>query len=598
MKKLLTFFLFSILILMFFTGCGKVKPTITCDIEPSLKKVQLELADENKIIFSAMGKEIHRSIEGLKLDDESPKVYYISHLLEDNFSISFSYTLGSEMGESQSNRRNIFTSVRVGDHKMDKYINTAEKSVYNPEMQKYSQITSGMVIPLEDDELVLRKNLWLLTDVAYKKALTQYSKKKSRKKTEVERKEDEGIYDFTKEEKKDLISKTLTLEIDKEKVQKMIKELSEVMREYNFLDSSSIDFNCKVSNKYFYDSEGRKIQFGLQYCTLHCQLETKAPDGMNLNNDLVITAENPDEFPPIDELKNMIKHKCKILKELRTAKIIEPFSGPVMIKSPASGVFFHEVLGHRLEAHRVRSVKEAETLRNKVGEVIINEHLTIFDDPTIKYFNKQYLLGYYPADDEGIISMRANLIEKGVLKGFLMSRLPIKGFDKSNAHGRGSLTFLKYRGQIVPRQGNLVIVPDKAYSEEDLLKLLEKEIKKQKKEFGLIVESTTGGFTVTNRFDLQHFMVKPVVVYKYYPGGKKELVRGTEFGGTPLISFEKIIGFGDDFKVFNGFCGAESGYVPVSSIAPTIIISELEIQKSSRSVKKPKILPSPIKKNK
>ncbi|MCK4667475.1 hypothetical protein KAU33_12035 [Candidatus Dependentiae bacterium] len=599
MKKITNIFICILLLSLFLlSSCGKPKPTIVMDVDKQFKKAPLEEGEENKSIFLAMETELKRTMKDLKSDDpNAPKIYYISYLIEDTETQSLIYGISSKLEEYHLTQRKIFVDLRVGDHKFDNFVHPAERDYYDPEIAKFRNIASGLAYPKDNNELGLRRSLWLLTDISYKKALIEYTKKKSRKATEIERKEDADLSDFTKEDVKSLILKTKGEEFNKEFWENYLKEGTLILKEFDFLLEAAVSLSFNHYDRYFYDSEGRKIQFGWDIYSLGFVAGTKADDGMNLTNGVMLHGHSQKDFPTLDEFKKKIREKCEMLNKMRKAPIIEPYSGPVLIEAGAAGVFFHEVLGHRLESQRIRSVKEAETLKDKIGEKIIDENINIFDDPTLNYFNDIPLIGSYPVDEEGIISQRVSLIESGVLKGFLMFRYPIKGFDKSNGHGRADISTLSSGyGTLVARQGNLIIVPKKAYSDEDIMKSFEMEIKKQKKEYGIIVKSTTGGYTITSRFDLQHFVQSPVEIYKYYPGGKRELVRGAEFGGTPLISMEKISAFGSKLEVFNGYCGAESGYVPVSAVAPTILINELEIQKSSRSVRTPPILPSPFKK--
>jgi hypothetical protein len=110
-----------------------------------------------------------------------------------------------------------------------------------------------------------------------------------------------------------------------------------------------------------------------------------------------------------------------------------------------------------------------------------------------------------------------------------------------------------------------------------------------------LFEDISGGFTQTGRRGPQTFKVIPIVVYRVYVDGKPdELVRGADIVGTPLTCFEKIIATGDDVGVFNGSCGAESGWVPVSAVSPSILVSTIEIEKRQRAQSRPPILPSPL----
>jgi predicted Zn-dependent protease len=200
------------------------------------------------------------------------------------------------------------------------------------------------------------------------------------------------------------------------------------------------------------------------------------------------------------------------------------------------------------------------------------------------------LNGWYEYDDEGVAGKPVKAVENGVLKSFLMSRSPIDGFDHSNGHGRRQPGL-----EVVSRQSNLLVTSTKSVSDQRLRQMLVEEIKRQNKPYGLYFEDIQGGFTTTQRSGLQAFKVIPVIVYKVYADGRPdELIRGADIVGTPLASFAKILATSDKTDVFNGYCGAESGSVPVSAVSPAILISEMEIEKKDQSQDLLPLLPSPL----
>jgi len=260
-----------------------------------------------------------------------------------------------------------------------------------------------------------------------------------------------------------------------------------------------------------------------------------------------------------------------------------------MLSGRAAAVFFHEVFGHRAEGHRQKDITEGQTFARKVGEAIMAEFISVYDDPTVQRVGSTELLGNYRFDDEGVAAQRVTLVDGGVLKGFLMSRSPLVGFPGSNGHGRRQL------GNVpVSRQGNLIIQSSKTVSNAKLREMLIEEIRRQGRPFGLLIDDLEGGFTFTGRGLPQAFQMLPLVVYRVYADGRPdELVRGVDIAGTPLIALTKIVATGNTPEVFNGYCGAESGFVPVSAVAPAILISEIEVQKKETSTDKPPILPPP-----
>ncbi|MGD0547493.1 MAG: metallopeptidase TldD-related protein, partial [Terracidiphilus sp.] len=250
---------------------------------------------------------------------------------------------------------------------------------------------------------------------------------------------------------------------------------------------------------------------------------------------------------------------------------------------------FHEVLGHRLEGQRQRGDEEGQTFTKEVGKEVLPTFLSVADDPTVPKFGATWLSGSYEYDDEGEKAQHVDLIQDGVLKTFLMSRLPIAHFANSNGHGRAQ------SGKVpTGRQGNLIVTSTKMEPEAELRKQLIEEAKKQNKPYGLYFEDISSGFTITQRILPQAFSVIPLVVWRVYTDGRPdELVRGVSIVGTPLAAMKSILATGDTYEVFNGECGAESGTIPVSAVAPAMLMQDLETQKEKQGTARPPILAIP-----
>jgi predicted Zn-dependent protease len=224
----------------------------------------------------------------------------------------------------------------------------------------------------------------------------------------------------------------------------------------------------------------------------------------------------------------------------------------------------------------------------KVGKRILPPFLTVVDNPLLKNYNETDLAGHYLFDDEGQKSQKVVLIDQGVLKSFLLSRTPVSGFSRSNGHARSDGTKLP-----MSRMGNILVQSDERLSPDALKQSLIDEVKRQKKPYGLFVKKILSGETQTEAANFQVFKGKPIYIYKVYPDGREELVRGVEFVGTPLSMISKVIATGRDDRVINGFCGAESGFIPVTSVTPSVLLSEVELQAASQTRLRPPILTPP-----
>ena len=310
---------------------------------------------------------------------------------------------------------------------------------------------------------------------------------------------------------------------------------------------------------------------------------------MDLFRDQTFEAETIDGLPSQKELEATARELGKSLAALRAAPLTEPFNGPAILSGRAAAVFFHEVLGHRLEGQRQRGDEEGQTFTKELNKPVLPDFLSVSDDPTRAKFGKTWLSGTYDFDDEGQKARRVDLIQDGILKTFLMSRLPIASFANSNGHGRGE-TGRMPNG----RQGNLIVTSKHSVPDAELRRLLIEEAKKQNKPYGLYFEDISSGFAVTTRNSPQAFQVIPLVVYRVYTDGRPdELVRGVALVGTPLAAMKRIAVTGDTPEVFNGICGAESGSVPVSAVAPAMLLTEMETQRQPSGTERPPILPAP-----
>jgi predicted Zn-dependent protease len=319
------------------------------------------------------------------------------------------------------------------------------------------------------------------------------------------------------------------------------------------------------------------------------EANTRAEDGMDLVRVETFESSKPDALPTEQEVAAKEEKMAADLKALREAPLAEPFDGPALLSGRAAAVFFHEVLGHRLEGHRQRGETEGQTFTKKVNQPVLPNFLSVYDDPTLSNMNGVALAGSYSHDDEGVPSQRVPLIQDGILKNFLMSRMPITNFAKSNGHGRHQAGYMP-----TGRQGNLIVQSSNTVKDSEMRGKLIEEIKKAGKPYGLYFEDVQGGFTLTTRELPQAFQVLPVIVWRIYADGRPDqLVRGVDIVGTPLASLNRILLTGDKTEVFNGVCGAESGSVPVSASAPAMLFSEMEVQKRVASRERPPILPAP-----
>jgi TldD protein len=540
------------------------------------------LASQESVVIKSMEKELNRCFEKLSSVQPHP-LYYLGYEITEIEETRLSSSLGTIIEDKKKNLRYLDVDARVGNNQLD---NTHE---IRGEIDYLSLIPREVQISVEDNEAAIRQRLWLETEKRFKEAQDRYTKVLTNKAVKVE--EEDLSDDFSLEEPQIYVEEPAKIEFDPAPWKAKLRKFSQVFKEYPEILNSTVFLGVKCLNRYIVNSEGTRIQTGDRYVRLHLSCQGKADDGMELRRSENFDADDPEKLPKDEEVLEAIHKMVNELLALKEAPLVEPYAGPAILVNRASGVFFHEIFGHRIEGHRQKSEREGQTFAKKVGAKILPEFISVYDDATKKEYNGTFLRGYYKYDDEGIKSQKVTVVEDGVLKNFLMSRSPVEGFLKSNGHGRR-----EYGRQVVARQGNLIVESQKTVSYDRLKEMLIDECKEQGKPYGLIFEDIAGGFTTTQRTGPQTFKVIPLLVYRVYSDGRPdEVVRGVDIVGTPLASFTKIIATGDDYDVFNGTCGAESGWVPVSAVSPSILVSEIEVEKKMKGQEKPPILPPPHK---
>jgi TldD protein len=252
-------------------------------------------------------------------------------------------------------------------------------------------------------------------------------------------------------------------------------------------------------------------------------------------------------------------------------------------------VFFYFFFGHRIEGARLKKETDGQTFKKKVGEIVLPKDFSVIFDPNITTYRGIPLNGSYKYDDEGVKGEKVIIVDRGVLKNFLMTRTPINDFPKSNGHARAQAGL-----QPVSRQSNLIVETEKPYTDAQLKEMLIEEAKKQDKEYGYYFARVAGGFAMIGRFLPNSFNVTPLEVYRVFVDGRPdELVRGVDLVGTPLAMFSQVEAAGDTPGNFAGMCGAESGSVPAGCCSPALFVKQIEMQKKDKSQNRPPILERP-----
>ena len=524
-----------------------------------------------------MAQELNRNFIALK-EKADPAPYFLSYEITQIEYRSVAATLGSLTADGGGTSRALDVSVRVGSPQLDNYRRTPGDR---------GQVTSGALISVDDNPNSIRRRLWLETDRAYRTAAERLIRITTNSQVKVAAQDDSG--DFSAEKRAIFEEDVAPLEFDRGEWVARVRRLSNRFRNYPNVLTSEVAVSAQTDTRYFVNTEGTRIRRGRGYARVTISASAKAADGTDLNTFETFEAVDAAGLPDDKAILAAIDRVATDVTNLLRAPEAEPFVGPAIFSGRAAGVFFHEIFGHRVEGHRQKDESEGQTFTRSVGTNVLPDFLTVVFDPTRRQVGGIDLNGWYEYDDEGVKAQKVTAVDHGVLKTFLMSRSPIKGFAQSNGHGRRQPGL-----EVVSRQSNLIVESSKAVPNAQLREMLIAEVKRQNKPYGLYFRDITGGFTTTARSGLQAFKVIPVIVYRVYPDGRPdELVRGADIVGTPLASFAKILATGNKPEVFNGYCGAESGSVPVSAVSPAILVSEIEIEKKAKSNSRPPLLPPP-----
>ena len=536
-------------------------------------------------LLGLLKEELAQQMKELKGEEFPP--YHMNYRVIDVTSSVVSASFGALMNSQQYRSRTLVPQIRLGDEKLDNF----RFNQMGAAMSRY-QGPSVARLPLdeENNEDAVRQAIWDEVNNRYKFAVDMYQKTKAESSVNVEEEDKAPYFSEAKVEKyyeAPLPAEKMTIDMDQWAAR--MKEISAVFKNQPGIMKGDAIMIYTVERRYFVNNEGTEVVQNLPYARIMVFGETKADDGMELPLNLSYFAYDPADLPANDKIIADAKEMVKTLEALRVAPVVDPYTGPALLSGPASGVFFHEIFGHRIEGQRMKSENDGQTFKKMVGQLVLPADMHVYDDPTLRKYAGEALNGFYKYDDQGVKAERVDVVVNGKLNDFLMTRTPIDGHPRTNGHARASDGF-----DPVSRQSNLVIETSNPKTPEELRQLLIEEVKKQGKEYGYFFKEVTSGFTFTGKGATNSFNVTPLEVYKVFADGRPDqLVRGVDLIGTPLSMFSNIIYAGNDVRVFTGMCGAESGSIPVTAISPTILVNKVETQRKAKSQDILPILPAP-----
>ena len=508
--------------------------------------------------------------------------YYVALAAEDQRVVVLSATAGALSVSDSRVGRTLDVDVRVGSPQLDSTHPLRGMSALREDGRSLVQVPFGV-----GDDFSLRHAIWQTLDARFREAAERIVVLRANQAVKVE--EETLAPDF---EQRTGVQDRRAVEphpLDIPAWERTLVRASLVLDASPMIHASQASMRLVRQRTTLVDTEGTRLTHGGNWGTVDLSASATAPDGDVIDVRKVITWRDPAHVPVEGVVLESAQALVDRLGRMLAAPWGEPFSGPVILRGKASAVFFHEVMGHRVEGHRQKRDDEGKTFLEYIGRPILPPFLDVVDDPTLERLAGTDLFGHYAYDDEGVAAQRVPLVEKGIFKGFLMGRSPLPAFPTSNGHGRRSSG-----NAPTSRMGNTLIQARSSVPYAELRRMLIEEIKAQKLPYGMIVDDIEGGFTMTGRYMPNAFNVRATTTWRVYPDGRPDqLVRGLDLVGTPLVAFSSVLAAADDTEVFNGWCGAESGSIPVAAASPSLLVRKLEFQLKEKGEDRPPLMDKP-----
>jgi TldD protein len=548
MKRLLSLALLLLISAAAFAG----------DSDSDKPKSSVSSNDHGDAVLKAMLAELKRSQEKLQLG-QMQRPYYIDYQvteIQDNIADA---TLGALRTDQVNSGRIVRVVVRIGDYKQDSYFGEGMGALET--------------MPSDNDELALRRQLWLATDKAYKSALSGFTEKQAALKS-METEND--LVDFSEEKPAQSIHDLAKIDVDLDKWKQTLRTTSDLFRSDPSLEQSSAMLNFRVLNRYFVNTEGTVSRNGKVSYTVLFSGSDQADDGMHIERSHGWVVSKTDELPKPDEIEKEAKQLIGTFEGLKKAPLVEDdYRGPVLFSADAATALFERLIVPNILGVRPDLGNPARTngeFASYYKGRVLPETFTVVDDPKAKEFDHQTLAGTYDVDDEGVEAQKVTVIDKGVLTNFLLGRTPIRDFPHSNGHGRTALA-----GSPRPQISNLIFKAEKSIPFAELKQKLIQMCKDQGRPYGYYVETTGASLS-------------PRLLWRVYVSdGHQELVRGAVFKQLDTRALRSdIVATGTDNYVYN-----RSEPLPSAIVGPSLLFGELEIQRANRTREKLPQYPAP-----
>jgi hypothetical protein len=535
-------------------------------------------------ILRAMRDELARARQ-MSLPNLEPP-YFVQYLIDESTNFTVTASLGGVLSRRVERVREPEVRVRVGDYNFDNtnYTGSGFNFGARYDLERW---------PLENLYDVLRRYFWLQTDSAYKSAVETVSRKRAALRNITQ---SEKLNDFAHATPVKQITPLSQLTIDQDFWTGRARSVSALFNKYPDVKNSSVEFESSAGGFTMVNSEGSEVREPESVSFLRIRAVGQSADGMTVRDSVSFHAIDPEHLPAESETDRAVKTLAESVTAMAKASRGEDYSGPVLFEGQAGPQIFAEVLGRSFALTR-RPVSEGgrggaaqpSELEGRIGARVLPEFFEVVDDPTQTEWRGRQLFGHYSVDREGVVPTPLRLVEKGVLKAYLLTRQPVRGYEGSNGRARMPGSFGAANASI----SNLFVKASETVPVADLKKKLLELCAARGKPYGIIVRKmdypSTGSVDEVRRL-LQggpggRAISLPLLVYKVFPDGREELVRGLRFRGMNVRSLKDILAAGDDSTTFefmdNTAPFALVGYpgftAEVAVIAPSILVDDLEL---------------------
>ena len=515
-------------------------------------------------LLEALLIELDRSKAQLKMDQVQPP-YFIEYRVNDVDDFSAEAAFGALRESQRGHYRVLRAVVRIGDYKQDSFYARGEGE--------------STILPLDNDPIALRHQIWLATDDAYKAAGQALAEKQA----ELKRfsADTSPVDDFAKSAPLIAVEPTVSLKLDEASWKKTLEDVTNLYRQYPNVQSVTASARFTAVNEYLVNTEGTVTRCGKTTYSVQLSSSAQADDGMRLGRSPAFVVARMEELPSHDALMAYSKNMLDTIVALRQAPIVEEeYRGPVLFSADAADDIVASLIGQNVVGRKPalgRPNRTTGAFATSYKARVLPNFLSVVDDPTLKDFQGKSLVGSYMFDSEGVKAQPVSTIENGTLTNYLIGRQPLRDFPASNGHGRAAAGMAAG-----PNLGVLLLKSTEAQSPGDLKKKVIDMVKEQGKPYGYRVE-TLGQPGNT-----------PRLLYRVYASdGHEELVRGAVFNELDTRALRTaVIGAGNDPLVSN-----RPGGVPTTVISPSLLFDELEVKRADTSKDKlPEYPPPPLSK--